>query len=146
LEKTISRRSTSSLQELTGLPLDFDALQDIMLGNPVYFSGNIVSFEADANNITALSIGNFFKHLLTMDTALNVVTKSKIDDIEPNRNRTCFISFGGYTTQQGRNFSTQREITVSEKSTLNIKLDYKQFDFDETLSFPFSVPKSYKEK
>lgn len=146
LEKTISRRSTLSLQEITNLPLDFEALQDLIIGNPVYFSDNIVSFKASANTVTALSIGTFFKHLISIDTVRNTLTHSKIDDIEESRNRTCHVWYDGYTTGQERNFSTKRDITITEKSMLSIKLEYKQFTFDEALSFPFSIPKNYKEK
>jgi hypothetical protein len=147
LEKTISRRSTSFLQEITNLPLDFEALQDIIVGNPVYFSeADITSYQTDANTITALSIGDYFKHLLTIDTVSNQLLNSKIDDIDASRNRTCFIGFDAYAMAQGRNMSTKREIVVTEKTRLNVNLEFKQFAFDETLSFPFNIPKNYKEK
>lgn len=146
LEKTITRRSIASLQELTGLPLDFVSLQDLLIGNPVYFSGSIVSYENNGDLVTALSIGEYFKHLLTLDTISNTLTQSKIDDVEASRNRTCFVQYADYQAIQGRNFSAKREVTVTEKTSLNIKLEYKAFLFDEQQTFPFSIPKSYKEK
>lgn len=146
LEKTITRRSIASLQELTGLPLDFVSLQDLLIGNPVYFSGSIVSYENNGDLVTALSIGEYFKHLLTLDTISNTITQSKIDDVEASRNRTCFVQYADYQAAQGRNFSAKREVTVTEKTSLNIKLEYKAFVFDEQQTFPFSIPKSYKEK
>ena len=146
LEKTITRRSTSYLQEITNLPLDFDALQNLIVGNPVYFSGNIVSFKNEGTNVTALCIGEYFKHLLNLDTLTNTIGYSKIDDVDGTRNRTCYIGFSNYTPAAGTTFSTMRDITVTEKKSLNVKLEYKQFAFDETLSFPFSIPRNYKEK
>jgi hypothetical protein len=146
LEKNITRRSTGYLQEITNLPLDFAALQDIIVGNPVYFSNNIVSYKADASSVTALSVGDYFKHLLNLDTLNNTIGYSKIDDINVSRNRTCFITYSNYTPAQGTTFSTNREITVTEKTSLNVKLEYKQFAFDEKLTFPFAIPKNYKEK
>ena len=146
LEKTITRRSIASLQELSGLPLDFVSLQDLLIGNLVYFSGTIVSYENNGDVVTALSIGEYFKHLLTLDTISNTITQSKIDDVEASRNRTCFIQYAEYQSAQGRNFSAKREVTVTEKTSLNIKLEYKAFVFDEQQTFPFSIPKSYKEK
>lgn len=147
LEKTISKRKTSSLQEITNLPIDFTTLQDIVVGNPVYFSENkIVSFKAIGSKISVLSMGDYFKHLITIDTTNNQLLNSKLDDIDATRNRTCFMSFDEYAEVQGKNISTKREIVVSEKTTLNIKLEYKQFAFDEPLSFPFNIPKNYREK
>lgn len=146
LEKTVTRRSAAYLQEITQLPLDFNALQNLLVGNPVYFSGNIVSFKNEGNNITALCIGEYFKHLLSIDTVSNTIGYSKIDDVDVTRNRTCFIGYSNYTPAAGSTFSTMRDITVTEKNSLNVKLEYKQFTFDETLSFPFTIPKNYKEK
>lgn len=146
LEKTVSRRSIASLQELTGLPLNFTALQDLIVGNPVYFSDSIVSFETNGNTISLMSTGEYFKHFLSFDTTSQTILQSKIDDIDQNRNRTCFIHYADYLPAQGVNFSTRRDITVTEKSSLNIKLEYKQYSFDELLTFPFSIPKNYREK
>ncbi len=146
LEKFITKRSTGYLQEITNLPLDFAALQDIIVGNPVYFSDNIFSYKADAESITALSIGEFFKHLLNLDTLKNTIGYSKMDDINVSRNRTCFIGYSDYVPAQGTTFSTKRDITITEKTSLNVKLDYKQFAFNEALTYPFAIPKNYKEK
>jgi hypothetical protein len=146
LEKTITRRSTSYLQEITNLPLDFSALQNIIVGNPVYFSDNIVSYKNEGNSIAALCIGEYFTHLLSLDTLTNTIGYSKIDDVDVKRNRTCFIGYSNYVPAAGTTFSAMRDITVTEKKSLTVKLDYKQFAFEETLSFPFSIPKSYKEK
>lgn len=145
-EKTITRRSTSYLQEVTKLPLDFAALQDLIVGNPVYFSNNIVSYKTEGNTITALSTGEYFKHLLNLDTVSYTLGYSKIDDIDVTRNRTCFIGYSDYLPAQGTTFSAKREITVTEKSTLKVSLEFKQFAFDGPISFLFTIPKNYKEK
>lgn len=137
LEKTISRRSIASLQELTNLPVDFTALQDIIIGNPVYFTDNIVSYKNDGTQVTATSVGPYFKHLIDIDTLTGKINYSKLDDVEPSRNRTCFIAFSDYIIQQSKQFSTKREITVAEKSKLNVKIEYKQIAFGEVLTFPF---------
>ena len=146
LEKTYTIRSISSLQELTGLPFDFYAMQDVLVGNPIYFTNKIISFETNGSNLTAVSKGKYFKHSLTIDTANNKIVQSKLDDIEETRSRTCFIYFNGYTMQQDRNFSTQRDITVTEKTSVNVKLDFKQWTFDESQTYPFNIPKTYKLK
>ena len=44
----------------------------------------------------------------------------------------------------GKIFATDRDISVTEKSKLDIHLRFKQYNFNETQSFPFTVPKSYK--
>ena len=54
------------------------------------------------------------------------------------------LSYDDHETKKGPDFSTKRRITITEKTKLDIKLDFKSYSFNETLSFPFSVPKNYK--
>lgn len=143
-DKIYTARSVSYLQEVTALPLTLSSLQDVLLGNPVFVDSNTVSYtRGDNNSVSLLSIGDWFKNLLTINGSGNL-ENSKLDDIDRNRSRTCNLSYADYETKKGVNFSTRRRITVAEKSKLDIKLDFKSYDFNETLSFPFSVPRSYK--
>jgi hypothetical protein len=141
LDKIYTGRSVAYVQEVTGLPLDLGSLQDLIIGNPVFLDSNIVSYAKSGNSFSLLSIGEWFKNLITLNEG--VMHHSKLDDIDINRNRTCDLSYDDYENKKGVNFSSKRRITVSEKSKLNIKLDFKSYNFNETLSFPFSVPKNY---
>ncbi len=137
-------RSVAYLQEVTALPLDLSSLQDLILGNPVFLDSNIVSYTQTNEIITLLSTGDFFKNLFTVNKDSKLVQSSKLDDLDELRNRTCYIAYSDYENKENVNFATKRHITVTEKKKLDIKLDFKQYDFNETLSFPFSVPKNYK--
>ena len=138
-------RSVSYLQEVTALPLDLKSLQNLLIGNPVFLDSNIISYVKSANTISLLSIGSFFKNLFTIGEADKLTVSSKLDDQDLLRNRTCYLTYTDYENKKGVNFSTKRSISVSEKEKLDIKLDFKQYDFNETLSFPFSIPKNYKQ-
>jgi len=142
-DKVVTLRSVAYLQEITALPLSLRSLQDILIGNPVFLDSNIISFSRNANTISLLSTGEFFKNLLTLN-ADNRIDNSKLDDLDSKRSRTCNLSYTDYENKKGHPFSTKRRITVSEKTNLDIKLDFKSYDFNETLTFPFSVPKNYK--
>lgn len=144
LEKEYTARSVSYLQEITGLPLDLPTVQHLIIGNPVFLDSNIVSYGITGNTVSLLYIGEWFKNLVTITDGK--LSHSKLDDIDINRNRTCDLSYDDYENKKGMNFSSKRRITVSEKSKLDIKLDFKSYNFNETLSFPFSVPKNYKIK
>lgn len=142
--KTYTIRSVSYLREVTALPLDLRSLQDLLIGNPVFLDSNIISYDKTAGNISLLSIGNSFKNLFTISDDAKLPQSSKLDDLDEQLNRTSYLSYGDYENKSGINFSTKRTITVSEKKKLDIKLNFKQYGFNETLSFPFSIPKSYK--
>lgn len=137
-------RSVSYLQEMTQLPLDLQSLQGLLIGNPVFLDSNILSYNMGENTVSLLSIGTFFKHLLTIDQADNTIVSSKLDDRDPSRNRTCHLTYSNYENKKGMRFPSKRTINVSEKKKIDIKLDFKQYDFNETLSFPFNIPKNYK--
>ena len=142
--KSYIARSVSYLQDVTELPLELGSLQDLLLGNPVFLDSNIVSYSRSANTISMLSNGQFFKNLFTIGETDKLVMSSKLDDLDELKNRTCYLTYNDYENRQGVNFSTQRDISVAEKKKLDIKLGFKQYAFNETLTFPFSVPKNYK--
>lgn len=142
--KIYTVRSIPFLQELTALPLDLSSLQDLIIGNPVFLDPIILSYKKQDNNIILQSITDVFKNLLTIDAFAFYPVSSKLDDVDPQRNRTCYLLYSDYEDKKLVNFSTKRIIQVSEKKKLNIKLDFKQYDFNEKLSFSFGVPKNYE--
>ena len=143
--KIYTARSVSYLQEVTALPLTLRSLQDLLIGNPVFLDSTISSYSKSPNSISLLSSGTFFKNLFTINEADKLPRSSKLDDVDELKNRTCHLTYDDYESKKGVNFSTKRTITVTEKGKLDIKLDFKQYDFNETLSFPFNIPKNYKQ-
>ncbi len=144
LDKIAQLRSVSYLKEITKLPFTFNELQDLIVGNPIYFDNNIVSYKKEGELVTVLSIGELFKHLLTLNPRIYEILHSKLDDVDAIRARTADITYGDYQSNGTKTFSTFRKITVSEKSKLDIEMKYKQFEFNIPLNFPFNVPKNYK--
>lgn len=143
-DKAVQFRSLSYLQELTQLPFDFSTLQDLIIGNPIYLEKNVVSFKKSQDIILMLLSGDKFKHLMTLTGPDYMLQHSKLDDITASRNRTCDLTYSNYENKSGSLFSTGRQITVAEKSKLNIGMDFKQYSFNENLSFPFAIPRNYK--
>jgi Domain of unknown function (DUF4292) len=141
--KIYTARSVTYLKEVSELPLDLSSLQDLLIGNPVFFDSSVVSYSRSGNTVSLLNTGEFFKNLLTISEDKKIQS-SKLDDMDELRNRTCYLTYEDYENKKGLNFPTRRTISVAEKKKLDIKLNFKQYDFNETLSFPFSVPKNYK--
>ena len=146
LDKEYQVRSLEFLTEVAALPLDLRTLQQLIIGNPVFLDTNIVSYATEGNKLSLLSEGQWFRHLISMNNNDHLVLHSKLDDVDILRNRTCFLTYSDYETDKGAKFSTNRTISVTEKNKLDVKLNFKQYAFNETLSYPFSVPKNYKRK
>ncbi|HET9744424.1 MAG TPA: DUF4292 domain-containing protein [Chitinophagaceae bacterium] len=146
LDKEYQVRSISYLQEVAGLPLDLHTVQQLVIGNPVFLDSNIVAYSTDGSIVSLFNDGQWFRHLISMNNNDHVVLHSKLDDVDELRRRTCFLTYSDYKNENGINFPTNRTISVTEKTKLDIKLNFKQYAFNETLSYPFSVPKNYKRK
>jgi Domain of unknown function (DUF4292) len=144
LKKTIQRRSIAYLQESTQIPFDYFTLQDVLVGNPIFITSNIVSYKASEKQLLVNMVGKVFKHLITLDTDDFKPTHSKLDDIDPFQNRTCDITFSEYEFKDGVHFATYRSVSVSQKSKLDIYLNFKDYKFNEPLNYMFSMPKNYK--
>lgn len=145
-EKEVQYRTLDYLQEVTNIPVDFKTLQDILIGNPVYYSNNPVAFRIKEDAYLISFAGKFFKHLLTISADRKLIQHSKLDDVELSRNRTASITYGEYENIEGRTFSTNRHISITEKKKLDVKLKYKQVEFNKELSVGLTVPKSYTRK
>ncbi len=143
-EKEVQYRSLDYLQEVTQIPFDYKTIQDLLVGNPIFFDTTVVSFKKADNKVLVFTIGEFFKHLLTLSADNNLLLHSKLDDVDINRNRTADITYDDFENKNGIDFSTYREITVSEKNKLDIRLKYKQYEFNKELSVLFKVSKNYK--
>jgi Domain of unknown function (DUF4292) len=143
-DREVQYRSLDYLQEVTQIPFDYNTLQDLLVGNPVFMGNNISSYRKTESQVLLSVTGKIFKHLLTLSSDSYLLQHSKLDDIDLNRNRTADITYSGFENKNGIMFSTYREITVSEKDKLDIQLTFKQYEFNKELSVFFNVPKNYK--
>jgi hypothetical protein len=145
LDKVYQLRSVSYLQEITHLPFDFNTLQSILLGNPIYLDSNILYYRKDIQGISILSVGPVFRNYLTLNTDLSI-KHSILDDVDPMQARSCDITYGQYEKVDTVNFSTYRKISVAEKGRLDVELIFNKYSFNDNLEFKFSIPKNYKRK
>lgn len=146
LDKKYSTHPLTYLEQMAHIPLDLKTLQNIIIGNPVFLSENIVSFKKTENRILISTIDKIFKNLLTLSASTHLIERSKLDDVEPAMNRTADLSYAGYEPYEDKSFATYRELTIAEKTKVDIILNFKQYEFNKELSFPFSVPKNFRKK
>jgi hypothetical protein len=146
LDKVYQSRSVSYLQEVSHLPFDFQTLQALILGNPIYLDDNILFYRKDEQGISLMSEGKLFRNYITLNKDDLSIQHSKLDDVDRLRARSCDLTYGDYEKRDTLLFSAFRKIAVAEKARLDIELSFKQFSFNEDLNFPFNIPKNYKRK
>jgi hypothetical protein len=145
-DKSIQYQTINYLKESANIPFDFNTLQDILIGNPIFLDSNIVSYKSGREQLLVYMIGDLFKNLITLDNNDFKVLHSKLDDVDDQRNRTCDITLSDYVAVNGYQFATNRKISVSEKSKLDIYLEFKTYEFNTPLAYTFPIPKNYKVK
>lgn len=145
-ERYVQNRSISYLQEVTQIPFDFSTLQDLIIGNPVFIDSNIVSYKDNDAGLLVLMLGDTFKHLITLGQDDKTIIHSKLDDVDIQRNRTCDITYSSYAPLGSYQFSTYRRVVVSEKSKLDLELDFKEYTINEPLKYTFEIPKNIKRR
>lgn len=143
LNKTYTARSVDYLQEVTALPLDLSTLQDLIIGNPVFLDTNVVSYSVNEEALSLITLGRWFRNRLTLAPADKTLLRTRLEDVDPKRSRAADLTYSDYEDKRAHPFATKRVITVTDKNRLDIRLDFKQINFGEEVSFPFNVPKNY---
>ncbi len=121
-------------------------MQDLLIGNPVFFEKNNVSVRKSDNQLLLFSVGELFKNLLTVEADNGRLLYSKLDDTDVNRNRTASVLYADYENINGTWFADRRQINIKEKNNIDIKMNFKQVEFNKELSVSFPVPKNYQVK
>lgn len=144
INRTVQRRSFDYLKEITKVPFDFATLEDLIMGNPVYLDKAVVAYAEQDERISLSTVGEAFKHYLTVSKTDLSLLFSKLDDIDLTRSRTANLAYADYVASGPWLFAGQRKITLSEKTKLDLLLEFKQVEFDKPMGFPFSIPKNYR--
>jgi len=144
LANTYQVRPLSHIQEVAEIPFSFADLQNLLVGNPVFFNkDSILLYNRTANGYTLLSNDLQFKNRISIGNNF-LIEKSKLDDNDPVMNRTCDLLYTDYESKAGFMFSAYREISIIQQTKLEVDLKFKDYKFNEELSFPFTIPKKFK--
>lgn len=150
LKHVVMRRSISYLEEIAKLPISFEDLQNIIIGNPLLTKDSLVSYRHEQSAWLATFRSDLFKNMLTVAATGKtvVLNKSQIENETDGRKRSCAIQYGAYQTipSMGKQFASSRQITLQDQKKTAVKLQFKSFEFNQPVTFPFSIPKSYTEK
>ena len=146
LDKIVETHPFQFIQQIVQLPLTFPMLQNILIGNPIFVGDSILASHLSGNNILIETGNNFFKNLLTISLDNHLLNTSKITDISPGSIRTADLAYSDYNTIEQRQFATFRSLNVDNPSKLDLRISFKEFEFNNELSYPFSIPGNYKIK
>lgn len=145
--KKIEHKSFSYLQEVIKIPFTFNTLQSLVVGNPIFMEHTkLVSYKQNNNRFELGMVGDLFKNLIVLNQEHTKILEVKLDDIDIAQHRTCAISYSNHIAVNQFQFPMNRELIVSAQSRLEVRMEVKEFDFNDPLKYTFSIPKTVKKK
>lgn len=141
-DKKLYLRKVSDAKDLLNIPFDFNTLQDLFVGNPVFLTDSVynvvrtpsvVSFNCDGSSF--VSVFNVFAD----DFGLQ---QSKVTDKDSTREtkRSCELTYGDYRDVNGHQFPFNRRVFVEEKHVTKVGLYFFKAELDVSTPMPFTLP------
>ncbi|HKL36165.1 MAG TPA: DUF4292 domain-containing protein [Salegentibacter sp.] len=135
------------LSDLLGTPLDFQKLQNLLIGQAIYdlreeefeFSQTAKGFQFMPSN------GGLIRKMFLLNPKNFKTSAQQLAQTEENKSVT--VTYSDYQEVEGRIFPEEISIIANEAgSSTKIELTYRSLEFDRgDLSFPFDIPSGYEE-
>jgi hypothetical protein len=134
----------SALSKWLGTDLDFQKLQNLFLGKPLYDLKNQKLKAEIVNNLYQLQ-GNSSDMVATYDFESDNFLLKNQQFNQLSQNRKLQVSYPDYNkfAELILPLSITMDANQNQKNT-NIQLEYKTVNLNEELSFPYSVPDRYE--
>lgn len=139
-------RDMKHAQDILNIPFDFKTLQDLIIGNPVFLTDSVYQVVKTPAVISFTCDSTVFTSLFNVFADDYILQQSKVMDKDSTRKRSVELTYGEYKSLDKVKFATRRRVFVEEKSYTNINMDFNKIDFDQPVSFPFTVPSNYSKE
>lgn len=147
LNKEVYQMRTEDAKKLLSVDLDFNTLQNLIIGNALDNSGKPINMADFGGALNLMVVGDQVSQQVTYnktDTTLRTV------QMVSNRGTVPFtgmIQYGSYELVDNKKFATKREININSDNKLHyLNMSFNNAEFGEEVSFPFSIPSNYKQK
>ena len=147
LDRTYFDGDFSLLSKWLGTELDYEKVQNILLGQAIL---NLRKGKYDSkitNNMYELSPKkneDLFGILFFLNPENFKLDKQEISN--PKKQQLLLVSYPNYSKIEGEQVPKNIDITATDtKKTTTINIEYKSVVFNKDLTFPFSIPSGYKE-
>jgi len=147
LQRTYFDGDFSLLSKWLGTDLDYEKVQNILLGQAVLNLKKGKYNSKISNNLYQLTPKNenvLFNILFFMNPGNFKLNKQEIR--HPEKYQFLSVSYPKYNKINGEQFPKNIHIKATEnKKITTINIEYRSVEFNKELTFPFSIPSGYKE-
>lgn len=147
LNKTYFDGDFSLLSKWLGAQLDYDKVQNILLGQAVLNlkKGRYNSIiDQNLYQLSPKNENDLFGILFFMNSGNFKLNKQEIRN--PEKQQLLSVSYPSYNEIKGEQFPENINIRATDNKNLTtINIEYRSVEFNNKLTFPFSIPSGYKE-
>lgn len=147
LQRTYFDGDFSLLSKWLGTELDYEKVQNILLGQAVLNlkKGKYNSvISKNSYQLSPKKDNELFGILFFMNPDNFKLDKQEIR--HPEKQQLLSVSYPNYNKIKGEQFPKNIYIRASDNKNLTtIDIEYRSVEFNRELTFPFSIPKGYKE-
>lgn len=135
----------SMLSKWLGTDLDFQKVQNLILGRPIDNLTKEVFILEIVDNLFQLKNKNTAQTQKTFSfESGNFLLKKQVIN-QTFKDRSVAISYPAYQNQETTFLPTGIQIEAKQKDAIKIDVEYKKINFNENLTYPYEVPKGYKQ-
>ncbi len=147
LERTYFDGDFSFLSKLLGTSLDFDKVQNLLLGQAIFDlrdSKYMLEIADENYQLKPKKIETLFKTLFRIEPRNFKISMQQL--AQPLKKRVLTIAYKNYQKVNKWVLPNDILITAIEKDKKNtITIAYRNMEFDADLNFPYKLPKGYEE-
>ncbi|MCM4159174.1 DUF4292 domain-containing protein [Antarcticibacterium flavum] len=146
--KTYFDGDYSLLSKWLGTPLDYDKLQNLLLGQAIYDlrEDRYVLTESSRGYqlVPANGAADAIRKMFLLDPQNYKASAQQLNQDRENRNVT--VTYPKYQRVSGRTLPEEIKIVANEGGRgTNIDISLRSVSFNENLNFPFEIPSGYDE-
>jgi hypothetical protein len=135
----------SLLTKMLGTDLDFQKVQNLLLGRPIDDLTKEVFIAEITNSLVQLKSKKQadIEKLFRFETGNYLLKEQYINQISKNRN--VLVTYPSFSNQDNIFMPTGVSIIANQQNQVKINVAYKKITFNESLSYPYSIPDGYSQ-
>ena len=144
-DQEITRIPLSQAAKILPTKVDFTSLQNLVTGEPLR-KGTIINATTAGDSIVIDVEDSSYNQHITFNKADSTIRTGLLRTRDPKGPQAA-TTYSSYEMINNRKISTYRTLNVLKGTeTYILDMNFTKTDFDEELTFPFSIPNSYTEK
>ena len=146
LESTVQLSSIQHLRQITRLPFSFSDFQNVILGKPSVFNNAELNFDLKPDSIKVSAQQSSINYIFSFLRSNFILGQSRFIANSNGNLIDANIFYNNYQTINGINFSADRDIAITGTAPMRLQLNFKEYNFNQPQTFPFTISKNYSVK